>query len=267
VKHGGVHLLRHAVAVAVCALLLALPDGAEGGSTTFRTFQHNVEQKHWGSIKYIVEHDPPLIVTAQELCADSVLSVRHLLEAHGYRVATHTAAKGSTPCGGKDGLISLVASRGTMLKAIDQNYPAQSDPRVTRGFVCMKSQAYLLSWWACSTHITAHGADTATSQIAYLRGVAMVLNDRPVIVSGDFNRTPGQSGPVKWRESFVEVDQRYNRATYDNDPGDPLTKKLDYTFSMRLRTDAPTGSARVGCGPTRATSDHCFVHGKLRFLY
>jgi endonuclease/exonuclease/phosphatase family metal-dependent hydrolase len=194
-------------------------------------------------------------------------SIRDDLEKHGYSVAIHTGSHASPPCGGGDGLISLVASRGTKLQEFRQNYRVQSEPHVTRGFVCMKSQAYLLSWWACSTHVTAKGADTATSQIAYLRGVALVLNDRPVIVSGDFNRTPGQSGPVKWRESFVEVDQRYNRATYDNDPGDPLTKKLDYTFSMRLRTDAPTGSARLGCGQTQSTSDHCFLHGTLRFLY
>ena len=252
--------------VAVAGAPLAVPKPAAAGSTPFSVFQHNVLRSHYGSIKYVVEHDPPLIVTAQELCLDGLRELEGLLEGHGYSVDYHVGYPSLRTCDGP-GLISMVATRGVFGDSFWQDYPAQVERGVYRGFVCIQASAYLLSWWACSTHITAATGAAAVSQSDYLRDVAFVLNDRPVIVAGDFNRTPNQTGPAGWRQSFVEVDQRANRPTYDNDPGDPLTKKIDFIFSMRLRTDVAGSGPRLGCGRLQTNSDHCFLHGRLRFIH
>lgn len=66
-----------------------------------------------------------------------------------------------------------------------------------------------------------------------------------------------------WYTGFFEVDQTENKFTFDNDA--TLVKKIDYIFSIKLRTEAGFGVARVGCGAETA-SDHCFIHGYNRFV-
>lgn len=259
-----------------CLLVVTIPVAldntrmAHAGSTTFRTFQHNAAIHYTGAINHITLHESPLVVTGQELCRSGYNNLKLLMEGNrGYRVFGIATVTSSGLCGGQGGQINLVGSLGTWSgEVFRQHYASQAPGDGTnRGLVCMKSSAYLLSWWLCSTHITPTSVSHAENQLAHMKNVGLFINDRAVIIGGDLQRRPWESGVSPFYSSFVESDQTMNSFTYDNDPGDPLNKKIDYIFSIGLRTDAAFGVARVGCGASQTGSDHCFVHGTHRFLW
>lgn len=263
---------NRALAVTLAVLLAVVAvrpsDPAAAGSSNFRTFQHNIKLIFSGAINYITVHDPPLLITGQEFCRQGYEDMKAALEGgRGYRVVGIATVPSSSLCSGRDGQINLVASRGTLLEnPLRGHFPTQaSGDGSNRGYACLSSGAYLLAWWVCSTHLTSRTAAAATAQANEMRNVAFWINDRAVIVGGDFNRTPGQSGPAAWYNSFFESDQTNNSFTFNADV--TPTKKIDYMFSIALRTDAAFGVARVGCTDLQTGSDHCFVHGTHRFLW
>ncbi len=65
------------------------------------------------TIDYISENEPPLIVTAQELCREQYDIIRFKLASRGYEVVGQAGVSRSTDCNGQDGAINMVASTGT----------------------------------------------------------------------------------------------------------------------------------------------------------
>lgn len=264
-------------AVLVIVLGLAYMVGIEAqpaaaGPTLVRTFDHNVKLNRTGAINFISANDPPLIITAQEVCRSQYDSLKSALQSRGYTVWGLATVSSSFPCseigGGPDGGIIMTASLGSSPGPPLRGYYSAQAPGDTtrRGYVCKDSSFIFLSWWACSTHITPNSASYAVQQSTSMRNIAFFINDRAVVVGGDFNRKPWQSGPADWANGFAEADSTNNSFTYKNPPYGATYKKIDYIFSMRLRTDAGFGVARVGCGAMQTSSDHCFIHGYMRFL-
>ncbi|MCU1497268.1 MAG: hypothetical protein JWM47_1221, partial [Acidimicrobiales bacterium] len=190
-----------------------------------------------------------------------------------YTVWGQVTVGSSFPCGeingAEDGGILLTATLGSVtIGPVRSSFTVQAPlDTTTRGYSCVRASYFLLTWWVCSTHITpksnSAGHDWAEEQADAMRNLAYYLNDRAVIVGGDFNRRPTEPGPAGWVNSFAEADSTGQVDTYNNDTA-PY-KKIDYIFSIRIRTDAAYGIARVGCG-SQTASDHCFMHGYLRFL-
>ncbi|MGI8939939.1 MAG: endonuclease/exonuclease/phosphatase family protein [Iamia sp.] len=253
----------------VCSVVAPQGKPAIATPAVFRPFQHAIQLYNDGAIDYISNYDPPLMITGQQFCRQAYDPTKLKLISRGYIAAGRTTVYNSPPCGGSvDGEIVLVASKGTHVQPTIRQPFAHQDPNdgTLRSYVCVGATFYLRAWWTCSTHITPNSEFFATAQADEMRSVAAYLNDRPVIVGGDFNRQQGQSGPAAWYNGFHESDEgaaNYGKDTFDNDHG--LYKKIDYIFSGKLRTDAAYGVARVGCG-NQTGSDHCFIHGTHRFL-
>lgn len=94
------------------------------------------------------------------------------------------------------------------------------------------------------------------AQSNHMRSVALYLNDRAVIVGGDFNRLPLKPSIPEWIQTFHEGDEQETDATHSRG-------KIDYVWSIRYRTNAGLGDAVVGCD---GKSDHCFVFSAHQFL-
>lgn len=168
-------------------------------ATNFRTFQHNVQLNKIGAMRYIIGHDPPLMVTGQEFCRNDFNFMRYLLLQQGYTVYGRHGVDESNLCGGLNGAILLVASLGTAGPTVlDGPFVTQAPGDETlRTYICMSASVYLLAWWVCSTHITPTTVHAAVSQSTEMREQALGLSDRAVIVGGDFNRQPFESGPTE----------------------------------------------------------------------
>ena len=262
--------LAAAVIWSLTAVTVQSPS-ADAASTIVRTFDHNVRLTSIGAIDYISRTDAPLMITAQEVCRSQYTTLKSRLASRGYTVWGIAGVSNSGPCRSangttQDGAISLVASLGSSPGGPVRAFfgPQASGDSTRRGYVCLKSTTYLLTWRLCSTHITPNSVYYAVAQADAMRNVALYINDRAVIVGGDFSRRPYESGPAAWTNSFSEADGSRNLFTYDI--RNRLTKKIDYIFAIRLRTDSGYGAARVGCSIYETTSDHCFIHGYLRFL-
>lgn len=296
---------RLIVGVACLVLVSQLkPMVAEASPYTFRSFQHNVRYTYIGAINSASQNasKKPLVISAQELCRDEYTTLRSNLISRGYTVygfrmapAGHTAAA----CHGTDGAIVMVASIGASYKLGSSEiplrgpFPGQSSV-VKNGYVCIRQAAFLYGWHVCSTHMSSSSEAAAVAQSNYMKDVAAFLNDRPIMVGGDFNRTPTQTGPNAWYSSFDEVDQTgpmpsfrggvrgsYTYKWYRgsgttngvlrscNPPDWSLSytvcKKIDYFFSGKIRMTAGFGLAEMTYNPAATYSDHLFLWGYNQF--
>lgn len=249
---------------ALVGLAVAVPRPAVG-AVGFRTFQHNAQRTAIGALLYIADADPPLIITAQELCRNEYTLLKTFLEDRGYVVyARATVGAGATGCAGLDGQIVMAASRGSQVNLLRGPFAHQApDDGSERSYACVSATVYLLFWWGCSAHLTPNDVLSNVAQSNNMRDIASLINDRAVIVGGDFQRRPYEAGPKDWKPSFHEADEYDDSPTFDNDVS--VYKKIDYIFSIKLRTDAGYGQARVGCGSATA-SHHCFIHGYHNFV-
>ena len=155
----------------------------------------------------------------------------------------------------------IAASRaGTADGILGGLYPNRRSGTVN-GFRCGRFNDAADSWWLCTTHLESMDAAINIDQGNYLLNYTRYwLGDRPVVVGGDFNRTPMQAPMVDWSTYYAEVDEAHNTNTW---PTDGPYKKVDYTFTLRGRGDVGGAVGSVGCA---TDSDHCYLQGTVRFL-
>lgn len=192
---------------ALVGLAVAVPRPAVG-AVGFRTFQHNAQRTAIGALLYIADADPPLIITAQELCRNEYTLLKTFLEDRGYVVyARATVGAGATGCAGLDGQIVMAASRGSQVNLLRGPFAHQApDDGSERSYACVSATVYLLFWWGCSAHLTPNDVLSNVAQSNNMRDIASLINDRAVIVGGDFQRRPYEAGPKDWKPSFHEAE-------------------------------------------------------------
>lgn len=267
-----------AVLLATVALLTSHPRPVAAHSVTFRTLQHNVRYTFTGAIRAIaLGPDSPWVITGQELCRNQYEMLKSELQGAGYAVYGFVEAqRGHAPsaCNGTDGAIVMVASKGSVQLIARGAFNAQAAGNAQYGWVCVQGAAFLYGWNACSGHTHCCDAYISTTQAIALRDLGHFLNDRPIMIGADLNRTPTQSGPNDFYGSFDEVDANgpapgkpgghrgtYTFKRYENGTWHVPTKKIDYFFSGKLRMTAGFGVAFVPYNQVATFSDHNYIHG------
>lgn len=271
-KVGKLHVLAVALLVSGASL-----SGCDPVVTrTLSTYDQNVEYTSWRALEYIIDNGGrPTSVALQELCEDSLTSVRELLfnETDDYDGGAfyqpsnfkRPQCAGNNPFGEEPAARQIVAVADYGDYAISGAFPTRRAGQVN-GYVCHKSPANGTHYWACSTHLESMDASINITQGEYLlnrvRSRFGFSPKGPVIVSGDFNRRPDEDPVNVWQQYFFEVDQSSpNEGRYTN-PNPSVTKKIDYTFVIRDDGDAAYGVGEVGCA---TDSDHCYLQGYVRF--
>lgn len=239
----------------------ALPTPRAEAATTFQALTHNIRRINDDEVRYITAVARPLVVSVQEVCEPIYNNLAWHMGTYGYATVVYAAQRNIVACYGD--IFVVHGTRGEFTRGsadvIIHAYPphmqADNDP-ARRGFVCVRAGIYYTSWWGCSTHITPSDSYYAAAQSNHMRSTAMYLNDRAVIVGGDFNLTLFHASMPEWQRAFHEGDERQNDPTFG-------ANKIDYIWSIKYRTSAAFGDADVGCG---GRSDHCYILSTHQFL-
>ncbi len=255
---------KRAIVVGVLLIVITyagFPTPRAEAATTFQALTHNIAGFHDDEVRYITASSAPLVVNVQEVCEYRYSDLVWHLGTRGYGTAAYIPRYNSTFCWGD--VYMIHATRGDFARTegdvLAGSFPSSiqaAGDGARRGYVCVRAGIYYQSWWGCSTHITPNSAYFAAAQSNHMRSIAFYLNDRAVIVGGDFNRLPDEPSMPEWYWSFHEGDERISERTQSRG-------KIDYVWSIRGRTNAAFGDAQVGCG---GISDHCYLLSTHQFL-
>lgn len=291
-------IVRSIVAAAVVSLFVTgSPSPASGSGPTIWVAQHNITHQWWGALRYVAEHDRPIVLTANEVCFYSLVDLSNSISGYGYGSANAVSTSYSSVCGGLH-LFNAVFSQGAVSGShINLNPPGSSSAMpgtepsggtgVTRwqfGVPCVKGVAYGYEWYACATHLNPVSRkfspyltdySLADAQSDWLRGRIGSFYSGPRILGGDFNLRPRQFSPrdtLDWRPSWQESDDTcfgWNKDRRTTKPADPVSActntatalrngKIDYVWASSFWFVDGYGVADHRCA-VATDSDHCLV--------
>lgn len=275
-------LARVVVALLVATSFIAASESpSEAAGTPFEMATHNIQYSNWGASRYVAEHDRPIALAAQEVCAASYFNLTAGIQSYGYRTRfVAVTYNGSSQCNG-DQLYNVVyslaaeSSCGFDACGVSSPYPSNfqdpGKPNERRGYACIRA-SYGYTWVACSTHLSVNQA-YAVYQSWYYRDSVLGVesNLRVKLAAGDFNLRPRSYGPgthglQHFYDHYREADNYYYNLQVNNSTRNPPanypSQKIDYVFAGRFWTlDAyAVQDRRCATG-----SDHCLILGTFRW--
>lgn len=286
------HRPRLIAALLILSIAVFVPvRPASSAGPNFATAQHNITHRWYGALRYVAHHDRPIVMTANEVCFLTLLTLNEAIDDFGYQSRNRVSRTSSSACaynGVNHNLYKvaytqgIVPAGGVTLNESTQMPGTNSADR--RQVPCALGTAYGFSWHVSSTHLAPSNPPLASQQSNWLRSAmsSSLIGNGPRIVGGDFNLRPREHSPYStgpWREGWIESDDTcyaWNKdrrtttggssAEYacTSSPAALRAAKIDYLWASAFWYVGGFGVADIRCDVS-SSSHHCLLYSIFRW--
>jgi endonuclease/exonuclease/phosphatase family metal-dependent hydrolase len=250
------------------------------GAIPVRTLQLNMQALLGGAdpqsrksavdyVGWIMATGEPIAVSLNEVCPEQVADLRERFSGtyHGaYRrsfVGSRSTDEGCNRDGSTAEYGNAIFMRFAVLDVTRHLYTS-TDSGSTRNIICMKTAAFLLTYTACSTHLSVPPPSSQRTEMHYTM-LAAASSSTSSFNLGDLNTTRGTLLAI-YLDSFKEADLAFceDPPKYCKRPTGDMGGAVDYIFGSPNTIASPT--AWIAPDDLQFT-DHRPVVGYYTILY